>query len=89
VSDISADQVQAIIDRAIVDAAFRERLAREPAAALAEYDLTADERGKFGSGTARAEPLERRVSKSDLSAAIGVKTGTVDVPLRGRAPRGG
>lgn len=76
---MSAEQVQAIVDRAIADAAFRELLARDTPTALAGYELTPDERASFGSGTARAEPLEPRVSKSDLSAAIGVKTGTVDI----------
>lgn len=86
---MSAEQVQAIIDRAIADAAFRELLARDAAAALAPYDLTPDERARFGSGTARAEPLERRVSKSDLSAGLGVRTGTVDIrpPSRTRLER--
>lgn len=76
---MSAEQVQTIIDRAIADAAFREQLARDPATALAEYDLTADERSRSGSGTARAEALEPRVSRNDLAAAIGVRTGTVDI----------
>lgn len=76
---MSAEQVQTVIDRAIADAAFRDLLARDPIAALGEYDLSEEERGRFGSGTAHAEPLEPRVSRSDLSAAIGVKTGTVDI----------
>lgn len=76
---MSADQLQAIIDRAMAEAPFRELLARDPAAALAEYDLTAEERARFRSGTARAERLEPRVSRNDLSAALGVKTGTVDI----------
>ena len=76
---MSAEQVQSVIDRAIADATFREQLARDAAAALAGYDLTPEERASFGSGTARVEPLERRVSKNDLSAALGVKTGTVDI----------
>ncbi|MBI2982717.1 MAG: hypothetical protein HYY42_00760 [Chloroflexi bacterium] len=76
---MSAEQVQAIVDRAIAEAPFRELLSRDPAAALAEYDLTPDERARFGSGTARAERLEPRVSRNDLSAALGVKTGTVDI----------
>lgn len=86
---MSAEQLETIVDRAIADAAFRELLARDPGTALAEYDLTPDERAKFGSGTARAEPLESRVSKNDLSAALGVKTGTVDIrpPSRGLRPQ--
>lgn len=76
---MSAEQLQTIIDRAIADAAFREQLARDPATALAEYELTDEERSRFGSGTARVEPLEPRVSRNDLAAAIGVRTGTVDI----------
>lgn len=76
---MSTEQVQTIIDRAMSDAAFREQLSRDPAAALAGYDLSPEERATFASGTARAEPLEPRVSKNDLSAALGVKTGTVDI----------
>lgn len=85
---MSADQVQTIIDRAMTDAAFRELLARDAAAALAEYDLTPEERARFGSGTANAESLEPRVSRNDLSAALGVKTGTVDIrpPSQGMRP---
>lgn len=56
------------------DASFRALLARDPAAALAGYDLTDDERAAFHSGTARAERLEERMSKSDLSAAMAIKT---------------
>lgn len=87
---MSAEQVQAVVDRAIEDAAFRELLARDSATALAGYDLTAEERARFGSGTARAEALEPRVSRNDLSAAIGVKTGTVDIrpPSKTLRPRG-
>jgi hypothetical protein len=82
---MSAEQVRIVIDRAMSDAAFREELARDAATALTAYDLTPEERATFGSGTARAEPLEPRVSKNDLSAALGVKTGTVDIrpPSRG------
>lgn len=64
----------AILERAMTDAAFRALLARDPATALAGYDLTDDERAAFQSGTARVERLEDRMSKSDLSAAMAVKT---------------
>lgn len=76
---MSAEQVHEVLDRAIADATFRELLSKDPATALAAFDLTADERARFGSGTAHVEHLEARVSKSDLSAALGVKTGTVDI----------
>lgn len=76
---MSAEHVQAILDRALGDAAFRELLARDADAALAGYELTPEERGRFGTGTARAERLEPRVSKNDLSAAFAVKTGGIDI----------
>lgn len=76
---MSAEHLQRIVDRAMADAEFRELLARDPDTALGAYDLTAEERAKFASGTARVERLEPRMSKSDLSAGVGVKTGTVDV----------
>ena len=63
-----------ILDRALTDASFRALLARDPAKALAEYDLTPEERAAFASGTARAEKLEERMSKSDLAAGISIKT---------------
>ncbi len=63
-----------ILDRAMTDKDFRELLARDPVAALAGYDLTPEERSLFTTGTARAERLEDRMSKSDLAASIAVKT---------------
>ncbi len=86
---MSTEQVQVIVDRAMAEAPFRELLARDPAAALAGYDLTPEERARFGSGTARAEQLEPRVSRNDLSAAIGVKTATVDIRPPSRTLRRG
>lgn len=76
---MSAEQVQKVLDRALSDAAFRDGLARDPGSALAGYDLTPEERATFGSGTAKAERLEQRVSKNDLSAAFAIKTGGVDL----------
>ena len=64
----------AILERAMTDAAFRSLLARDPAAALADYDLTPEERAAFHTGTVKAERLEERMSKSDLSSAMSVKT---------------
>lgn len=63
-----------ILERAMIDPAFRALLARDPAAALADYDLTPDERAAFQTGTAKAERLEDRMSKSDLVAGVAVKT---------------
>ena len=65
---------EAIIERAMSDAAFRTLLVSDPAAALASYDLSPEERAMFQSGGARAERLEDRISKSDLAATMSVKT---------------
>ncbi len=77
---MSVEQLHEVLERAMADAAFRELLARDPASALAGYDLSAEERSRFGTGSARAEHLDPRISKTDLSAALGVKTSTVDIP---------
>ena len=71
---MSQEARDAIVDRAMSDAKFRALLMRDPAAALASYDLTPEERAMFQSGTARAERLEDRISKSDLAATMSVKT---------------
>ncbi|MSQ37549.1 MAG: hypothetical protein EXR61_04460 [Chloroflexi bacterium] len=71
---MSADAVNAVLARAMDDATFRADLAADPQAALAGYDLTPDERARFVAGTAKAERLEERISKSDLSAGVSVKT---------------
>ncbi len=63
-----------ILERAMSDAAFRALLARDPAAALTDYDLTPEERALFHPTAARAERLEERTSKSDLAAGMAVKT---------------
>ncbi len=71
---MSTDALNAVLERAMTDAAFRARLAADPTAALLGYDLTDEERSKFAAGTARAERLDERISKTDLSAAFGGKT---------------
>ena len=40
---MSYESVQAVLERTVVDPSFRTRLFSEPEAALAEYELTADE----------------------------------------------
>jgi hypothetical protein len=74
---MTAENVEDILDRAMTDASFRALLAKDPQAALASYDLTPEERATFSTGTAKAERLEDRVSKNDLSAAFAIKTGGV------------
>ena len=71
---MSGEAREMIVERAMTDAAFRALLARDPAAALAGYDLTPEERATFTTGTARAERLEERISKTDLSAGMSIKT---------------
>jgi hypothetical protein len=71
---MSQEARDAIVDRALSDAKFRALLMTDPTAALASYDLTPEERAMFQSGTARAERLEDRISKSDLAATMSVKT---------------
>ena len=66
--------VQDVMDRAMSDPAFRKLLASAPTDALAPYDLTAEERAAFATGTVGAERLEERMSKTDLSAAVSAKT---------------
>ncbi len=66
--------IRDVMDRAMSDPAFRKLLAGTPDDALASYDLTAEERAAFATGTVDAERLEERMSKTDLSAAVSAKT---------------
>ena len=79
---MSHEVLNAVLERAMNDAAFRAKLAADPNSALAGYDLTDDERSRFAAGTAQAERLEDRMSKTDLSAAFSAKTSTPNL----RAP---
>ena len=71
---MSEEARESIVERAMADPAFRALLARDPAKALAEYELTTEERAMFQAGTAQAERLEDRISKTDLSAGMSIKT---------------
>lgn len=71
---MSVDAVSAVVQLAMDDPAFRVRLASDPQAALAGFDLTAEERTRFVAGGAKAERLEERISKTNLSAAVAVTT---------------
>jgi hypothetical protein len=71
---LSQQALDAVLERAMNDATFRAQLAADPAKALAGYELTDEERAAFQSGSLRAERLEDRMSKSDLSAAMSLKT---------------
>ena len=79
----------AIVERAMADPIFRALLATNAAAALADYDLAPEERAAFQAGKAYAERLEDRMSKSDLSAAMSVKTSspTIKAPSQNAKKR--
>jgi hypothetical protein len=84
---LTAQAVSDVIERVMRDAAFRDRLAADPSTALAEFDLTPEERAAFGGGKLAAERLEPRISKTDLSAGMSAKTSSPMVPQR-RPPQG-
>lgn len=82
---MTKDSVNRLIQRAISDAAFRRELQRDPARALAGFDLTADERAAVISGDpARLTSLgvDQRMSKAfslggDSVASMQVSAGDV------------
>ena len=66
---MSASNVQTIIRRAVSDANFRAVLVSDPNAALAEYDLTAEERERLTKLDASVfdgnnVELEQRISRA-------------------------
>ena len=83
---MSRDALNAVLGRAMADAAFRASLAADPLSALTGYDLTNEERSKFSAGSAGAERREERMSKTDLFAAFGGKTSSANLraPLESR-----
>jgi hypothetical protein len=86
---VSQKALDAVLERAMNDAEFRARLAHEPAKALAGYDLTDEERAAFHRGSAHAERLGDRVSKSDLSVSIGVKSSAPRLKTPSQSPKKG
>jgi hypothetical protein len=79
---MSSEALQTVLERAMNDAGFRARLAADPASALVGYDLTDEEKAAFAAGTAKAERLEERMSKTDLSSALGAKSSSPRLPAR-------
>jgi len=71
---VSEEARESIVERAMSDPTFRALLAKDPAVALAGYDLTPEERAMFHTGTTHAERLEERMSKTDLVAGVSIKT---------------
>jgi hypothetical protein len=73
---LSQQALDAILERALEDVTFRMQLLNDPTAALAGYELTPEEFATFQTGSLKAERLEPRISKNDLSAALSAKTST-------------
>jgi len=75
---MSKSSVQQVIQKAVSDAAFRRQLRREPAVALAGFDLTADERASITTGDPTrltALGVDQRMSKAfALGAAADAST---------------
>ena len=68
-----SETLSKVIERASTDAAFRAQLQRNPEAALAEYDLTAEEKAALLSGdSAKLSELgvDARVTKLIDSTSI-------------------
>ncbi len=68
---MSHEAVQAVLERTVIDEAFRARLFSEPEQALESYDLTPGEAAALQalyeeSGEAESHALESRESKAPL-----------------------
>ena len=66
---MSSNNVQAVIRKAVSDPVFRELLVNQPSQALAEFDLTANERASLikmdkSAFNADTVALEERVSRA-------------------------
>jgi hypothetical protein len=72
---VSQEVLREVIERASRDAEFRDRLERAPDAALAGYDLTAEERTAVrnaGPEMLQALGLDQRVTKLDVPGGCGI-----------------
>jgi hypothetical protein len=70
---MSQENLTKVIERASTDAAFRSQLQSNPEAALASYDLTAEEKAALRSGDASKLSelgVDARVTKLDGSGNI-------------------
>ena len=68
---MSSEAVQAVLERTLTDPAFRARLFAQPETALAEYEMTSDERGALrelcvDASQAESAALGRRETKEVL-----------------------
>ena len=73
--------VEKIIERALAEADFRQRLLAEPEAACAEYDLSAEEVAKLAAGCREvfAGELDARISKKRIGAKFAGFTGPLGI----------
>jgi Ribosomally synthesized peptide prototyped by Frankia Franean1_4349. len=65
---MSRQAVEQVVGRLVLDPEFRRQLTQQPDAALAQYDLTQEEREQIGKADAQevnqaAGELEQRLSK--------------------------
>ncbi len=68
---MSLEAVQAVLERTVMDPAFRSQLFSHPDEALAEYELTHDENGALrelcvDAGQSESAALDRRETKKAL-----------------------
>jgi hypothetical protein len=68
---MSYEAVQAVLERTVIDVAFRARLLAEPDTALAEYELTDAENGALrqlsvDASQSESQALDRRETKKVL-----------------------
>ena len=71
---MSREALVRVVERASMDEAFRAQLQRDPASALAGYDLSAEERAALSSGDAgRLQSLgvDARISKQWDAGGVG------------------
>jgi hypothetical protein len=69
VTEMSKAGLESFVQKAVGDEAFRRQMKENPEAALAGYDLTADEKAAIKSGDAarlRALGVDERITKSTL-----------------------
>jgi RecB family endonuclease NucS len=76
VTEMSKAGVEALVQKAMADENFRKQIKENPDAALAGYDLTAEERAAITSGNAaklRELGVDERITKSVVDVLPGAK----------------
>lgn len=74
-------QVEKIIERALAEADFRQRLLADPESACAEYNLSAEEMAKLTASCKEvfAGELDARISKKRIGAKFAGFTGPLGI----------